>query len=303
MRHYYSYSSYLKKRFGVPVARIPLYGGFSCPNRDGMKSGRGCTFCDNRAFSPVARDLLPPLEQLMQSIDRLKKRYGVFIAYLQPFSNTYGTIARLKEVYEPLLRVSGVVGLSVGTRPDCIDPDAYDYLGELATRTFLSVELGLQSSHEETLSLVNRGHTYDEFSRAAQRLSGLGIETVAHVMLGLPGETAAMMFETASRLASLPVRGVKIHQLMIIKGTAMEQMHAEGNIEPLTLSEYAPLLAGFLERLRPDQHIHRIMADSREEDGLIAPLWSADKNGSLAFVQMYMDKNDIVQGRLVEIDR
>lgn len=303
MPHYFNYSSYLKKRFGAPVARIPLNGGFSCPNRDGTKSTLGCAFCDNRAFSPVARGMVPPLEQLMQSIARLKKRYNVYVAYLQPFSNTYGPVARLKEVYEPLLKVPGVVGMSLGTRPDCLEPDTYDYLGELASRTFLSVELGLQSSHGATLSLVNRGHTYDEFVRAVRQLSGLGIETVAHVMLGLPGETPTMMFETASRLAALPVRGVKIHQLMIIKATAMERLYAEGKAEAQTLSEYAPLLAGFLERLRPDQHIHRIMADSREENGLIAPLWSADKNGSLAFIQKYMDENGVVQGRLLKIDR
>jgi uncharacterized protein len=242
--------------------------------------------------------MIPPVEQLKQSIARLKNRYRVFIAYLQPFSNTYGSLARLQSVYEPLLRVPGVAGLSLGTRPDCLEEDVYGYLGELASRTFLTVELGLQSSHDATLSLINRGHAYGDFVRAATRLAELGIENAAHVIIGLPGETPAMIFETASRLAALPITGVKIHQLMIIKGSAMEKMHDEGKVKALTIAAYAPLLCGFLERLRPDQRVHRIMADSREANGLLAPLWSADKNGSLAFIRKYMDENGVRQGRL-----
>jgi radical SAM protein (TIGR01212 family) len=296
MQHYYSYSSYLKKRFGVPVAKIPINGGFSCPNRDGVKSRSGCAFCDNRAFSPVADSTLFPLDQLKAGIARSQGRFTSFIAYLQPFSNTYGSVERLRAVYEPLIAIPGIVGLSVGTRPDCLAEEAYEYLGELAGRTYLSVELGLQSAHDSTLSFVNRGHSFQEFSHAVERLSRIGIECVAHVMVGLPGENAAMIFETAHRLAGLPVTGVKIHQLMVIQGTRMEQMLAEGSVAPLEIADYAVLLSGFLERLRPDQHIHRIMADTRKEFGLIAPEWSAHKKDSMAFLSSYLESNRIVQG-------
>jgi radical SAM protein (TIGR01212 family) len=295
-RHYNKYSLYLTKKFGAPVARIPINAGFSCPNRDGTKSLDGCSFCDNRSFSPVAKTVVSPLEHLTASMARLKSRYTRFIAYLQPFSNTYGSVAQLRSVYEPLVSVPGVVGLSVGTRPDCLGPEIVDYLGDLASRTFVSVEIGLQSSHDATLSLVNRGHSYDDFVRAVTRVAAQGIDVVAHIILGLPGENADMMFETASRLAALPVTGVKIHQLMIIKGTEMEKMVGEGKAETLQLSGYARLLCGFLERLRPDQHIHRIMADSSEKNGLIAPLWSVDKNDSLRYLQKFMEEHGIVQG-------
>lgn len=296
MRYYNSYSASLKKRFGTPVLKLPVNAGFNCPNRDGARSSSGCAFCDNRAFSPAAGAAGSPLEQLQTSIRRASARYRKFIAYLQPFSNTYGDAERLRDVYEPLVNVPGVVGLSIGTRPDCLSGPVVEYLGDLARRTFLSVELGLQSSHDTTLAFINRGHTFDEFVEAVEALAAKAVETVAHVILGLPGESEGMMFETASRCAGLPLAGVKIHQLMIIKGTRMEQWYTEGKAKALAIEEYAPLLCGFLERLRPDQHIHRIMSDARKENGLIAPGWSASKQSSVQFLHGYMDKNGVVQG-------
>jgi len=298
MRHYNAYSAYLKKRFNQPVLKLPVNGGFNCPNRDGTKSPWGCAFCDNRAFSPVAGAAVSPLEQLRESMRRAAGRYTAFIAYLQPFSNTYGDAAHLRAVYEPLVKEEGVVGLSIGTRPDCLSGDVCVYLKDLACRTYLCVEIGLQSSHDATLALINRGHTYSEFVKASERLAAMNIETAAHVILGLPGESEGMMFETAQRCAGLPISGVKIHQLMIVKGTPMERMSAEGRVRALPLEEYAPLMCGFLERLRPDQLVHRIMSDSRIESGLLAPEWSARKQSSLRFLHEYMDKNSVAQGRL-----
>jgi hypothetical protein len=303
VRHYNTYSAYLKKRFGTAVLKVPLNAGFSCPNRDGTKSSDGCAFCDNQAFSPAAKSSGPLLEQFSSAIARAPRRYGRFIAYLQPFSNTYGTLERLKAAYEPLLALPGLAGLGIGTRPDCISDEAYAYLGECAKRTCLSVELGLQTSHDETLALINRGHTFAEFVSSVQRLSSLAIETVAHVIIGLPGETADRIFETADRLAGLPVHGVKIHQLMIVRGTVMEQWFNQGRASALTLEEYAPLLCGFLERLRPDQVVHRIMSDSKTENGLVAPLWSADKKSSIKFLHDYMDEQRIKQGSKFKINK
>jgi radical SAM protein (TIGR01212 family) len=295
--HYHSYSTYLKNRFGVPVLKIPIHGGFSCPNRDGTLSGCGCSFCDNRAFSPAVDAEVSPVRQLQSSINTAPGRFKAFIAYLQPFTNTYGSVERLAAVYEPLTQVRGVVGLSIGTRPDCIGDEVTACLADLSQRTYLTVELGLQSSYDHTLAAINRGHGYDAFIDAVRRLSARGIENVAHVMLGLPGENDAMMFKTAQRLAALPVQGVKFHQLMIIKGTRMEKLYTSGKVAPLTLESYAPLLCGCIERLRPDQHIHRIMADTRPERGLIAPDWSANKQHSLQFIQGYMDRHEVMQGR------
>jgi len=302
MHHYNAYSAYLKKKFNGPVLKLPVNAGFDCPNRDGTKSLRGCAFCDNRAFSPVAGATGSPLEQLQTSLRRAGRRYKAFIAYLQPFSNTYGNVERLRAVYEPLIAVQGVVGLSIGTRPDCLPDPVCRYLGDLSGRTFLSVELGLQSSHDATLALINRGHTFDEFVKTAKKLAAMNIEVVAQVILGLPGESEGMMFETAARCAGLPVSGIKIHQLMIVRGTAMEKWYAEGRVKILSIEEYAPLMCGFLERLRPDQHIHRIMSDisnagaSGRSSLLVAPEWSAHKQSSIKFLHEYMDKNGVVQG-------
>ncbi len=297
MRHYTSYRAAVKSRFGRPVVKIAVNGGFSCPNRDGTKSGTGCVFCDNRSFSPVSQ--IPnssATEQLRTALARPSVAGRPVIAYLQPFSNTYATVERLRSVYEPILLVPGVVGLAIGTRPDCFSEEIHGYLSELSRRTCLSVELGVQSSHDDTLLRCNRGHSFEDFTRTVVRLSAEGIETVAHVILGLPGENLSMMRETARRLADLPCTGVKIHQLMIIEGTECAAWYREGKLRVFTLTEYAEVVTMFLSHLRPEQHIHRIVADSTRSRGLIAPLWSADKSSSLNAIHRYMDRCSAFQG-------
>jgi uncharacterized protein len=297
VQHYTSYSTCLKSRFGIPVAKIPVNGGFSCPNRDGTLSHNGCAFCDNNAFSPVAGATADLSDQVRSAIHRMARRCTAFIVYAQPFSNTHGTVERLRAVYEPLVRIDGVVGLSIGTRPDCFTEDIYAYLADLSKRTFLTVELGLQSSHDTTLRAINRGHGFGAFVSAVRRLADLGVETAAHLILGLPGESVAMMLETADRLAALPVQGVKFHQLMVVEGTAMERAYMEGMVKPLSIGEYAPIVCGCIERLRPDQCVHRIMADMRAGKGLIAPAWSADKQGSIRYLHEYMETHRVEQGK------
>jgi hypothetical protein len=271
--HYNSYRKYLQERFGKPILKIVVNGGFSCPNRDGLKSREGCSFCDNRSFSPVATSAKPVLAQLQEAALKAPSR-AAFIAYLQPFSNTYGDVKALKNAYEPLISFPRVVGLAIGTRPDCFTEEIYNYLEEVSSRTYLSVEIGLQSAHDETLALHNRGHTVDDFRRCVASLSKRGIETVAHVMLGLPPETPEMMLETAREIADLPVTGVKC----------------------LTLEKYTEILCDFLSLLRPDQFVHRIVADSTEANGLIAPLWSAGKMSAINYITAYMDKKNTKQG-------
>lgn len=295
MLNYNSYRNYIKKRFGKPVLKIPINGGFNCPNRDGTKSEKGCHFCDNLSFSPAVKSICSPVEQLKTAINRASG-FDLFIPYLQPYSNTYGSVSLLRSVYEPLLEMPKVVGLALGTRPDCFTDEIFEYLGELSARTFLSVELGLQSSHDCTLTMINRHHSFADFVSAVERLANSGIETVAHVMLGLPGETAEMMAVTAQRLSMLQVSGIKIHQMMVIENTRIHQWYENKIYTPLSIEVYAQLLGDFLCRLRPDQHIHRIMADSKPEYGLIAPAWSADKNRSINFLHEYFNKTAIVQG-------
>jgi len=284
-----TYRSYLRKRFGGGVLKIPVNAGFSCPNRDGTKSVGGCVFCDNRAFSPAySANGLTPVEQVRAAIDRSGGKYKYFLPYLQPFSNTYAPLGRLKSVYEPLLSVDGVIGLSIGTRPDCFDEAVYGYLGDLNKRAYISVELGLQSGHDSILKLMNRGHTVQDFVDAVYRLDGTGVETVAHVILGFPGETEEMAMETAVLLAGLPVSGVKIHQLMIIEGTPLARMYRLGELPEMTLEKYAALLKKFISRLRPSQHIHRLAADSRPEYGLLAPPWSAKKIETVNYLRQFL---------------
>lgn len=288
---YNSYRTYLKKRFGGPVLKIPLNGGFSCPNRDGAFSYQGCYFCDNRSFSPVSDcKEISSLEQLRLSIEKDSGRHSRFLPYLQPFSNTYGTVGTLQRVYEPLISEPGSIGIAIGTRPDCFTSDIYDYLSDIAARTYVSVELGVQSGNNNVLHSVNRGHTWEDFEKTVEYLSKRNIETVAHIMLGLPGESEDSMIATACKLARMPVQGVKIHQLMIIEGTEFEKIYKEKKLEVLTLENYTRLVSRFLEQLRPDQHIHRLMANSRREFGLLAPDWSEKKTESMNYIQNFLMK-------------
>ncbi|MBD3316660.1 MAG: TIGR01212 family radical SAM protein [Chitinivibrionales bacterium] len=294
--HYKTYRSYLRARFGRPILRIPVNAGFDCPNRDGTISRRGCTFCDNATFSPVATVETPGVEQLRAAISLASPRYELFIAYLQPYSNTYAPVKRLRQVYEPLLGITGVVGLAVGTRPDCVPKDVCDYLAEVAKRTYLCVELGLQSTDDRVLAACGRGHTFADFVEAVKRLAERGIEIVAHLMVGLPGQTAAQVLRMAEQLSTMPVAGVKLHQLMVVRGTPMERLYEEGGVVAPALEEYVELVGEFIARLRPDQHIHRVSAQSTKERGLIAPEWSVEKSRVVEALNAFMERAGIMQG-------
>lgn len=294
--HYRSYRAWVRQQFGSAVLKIPVNAGFSCPNRDGVKSNNGCLFCDNRSFSPAAEVIEPVLAQMQRAIAKASPKFKAFIAYLQPFSNTYGSVDLLASVYEPIITLPNVVGLAIGTRPDCFSKEHFDYLFDLSQRTYLSIEIGLQSAHDATLAAYNRGHTVRDFQVCVEALSKRGIETVAHVMLGLEPEGRDMMMATARYVAALPVTGVKIHQVMVILGTPLERRYREGRFKCLTLEEYAALVSEFLSLLRPDQLIHRIVADSSARRGLIAPMWSAEKMQALRFIHEFMDGEKTMQG-------
>lgn len=295
MRHYNAYKYYLEERFGEPVLKIPLNGGFSCPNLDGTKAIGGCTFCDNIAFSPVAASKDDVLDQLEKGKERAF-RFKKFIGYFQPFSNTYAPVERLREIYEPVLQAPDMVGIALGTRPDCFSDEIFDYLDDLASRTFLSIELGMQTAHNRTLKRVNRRHTADECLDVFERMEPMGIENVVHVLLGLPGESREDMLETARVISQQPIHGIKVHQLMIIKNTVMATQYARGDVHVFELEEYAELVSEFISLLNPKQYVHRLMAECLPESGLIAPLWSAQKRHSLNLIHNYMGEIKLRQG-------
>ncbi len=286
-----TYNQFLKQKFGEPVLKIPVSGGFTCPNINGTKGVGGCTYCDNRSFSPVANTVPNVKGQLESGMARAPKRFQKFMAYFQPYSNTFGTVEKLKKVYEPALEFENVVGIAIGTRPDCFTNEIYDYLSDLNSRTYLSVELGVQTIHEQTLININRCQIHQDSVNAFAELKKRNIESVAHMILGFPGETREMIMESAKEIARLPVDGVKIHQLMVIKGTVMEKMYHNGEVPVYEVEEYADVLEEFISYLRPDQVIHRLMADCTFENGLVAPVWSANKGPSYQVIQKRLGLN------------
>jgi len=297
---YHAYSFYLQRKFGARrVQKVSLDGGFTCPNVDGTVTTGGCTFCDNRSFSPsrrVRRQHI--LEQLDDGIRRLKHRYAVdhFIAYFQPATNTYAPVERLRELYEAALSHPKVVGLAIGTRPDCVPDEVLDYLSELAGRTYLSVEYGLQTIHDRSLDWMNRGHHHDATVDAIERSRGRGFEICGHVILGLPGETHADMLATAREVARLGFDSVKIHNLYAVKRTPLAEQVERGEVQLMGRDEYVRTLIDFLELLPPEMVVERISGDA-PPDYFVGPSWCLNKPGVLLALRQEMERRDTWQGK------
>lgn len=301
-RLYRDLNSYLRERFGVRVQKVTLDAGFTCPNRDGRVGVGGCLYCNARGSGTGAwAQGLTISQQLEAGMARLKKRYGAqkFIAYFQSFSNTYAPVAVLRAKYEEALAFPGVVGLSVGTRPDCLSPEILDLLAGYAQTRLVWLELGLQSAHDATLKRINRGHDVACFTRAVQEAAARGLEVVAHVILGLPGEGPKETTATARYLAGLPLMGVKIHLLYIIRGSGLEQLYREGRYQPLTLEEYVHQAADFLELLPPNFVIHRLTGDPHPEE-LVGPEWCRDKHRVLQALKAELARRGTRQGSAFE---
>jgi uncharacterized protein len=325
---YHSYNFFLRQRFGCRVQKISLDAGFTCPNVDGTVARGGCTFCDNRSFSPSRR--LPRqgiLDQFEEGIRRVRRRYNVerFLAYFQPATNTYAPVARLRPLYEEALAHPQAVGLAIGTRPDCVPPDVLDLLEELAGRenrrglspvaesseqqgtvpfsagssrsgTYLSVEYGMQTMHDRSLDWMNRGHHHDAFLDAIERSRGRGFEICAHVILGLPGETPADMLTTARELARLRVDAVKLHNLYAVRNTPLAEQVARGEVALIDRETYVRTLVDFLELLPPNCVVERISGDA-PPDYFIGPAWCLDKPAVRAAVDAEFARRDSWQGR------
>ena len=321
-KRYNSFVGYFKRRYGERLQKIVLDAGFTCPNRDGTVGRGGCAYCDNAAFHPSYSTPGKSLhQQLDEGIGFHKVRYRTtehYLAYFQSFSNTYAPLARLMELYEEALSHPSVVGIVIGTRPDCVDEEKLDYLADLAGGKVLSgwkralagepdrtapiviVEYGVESCYDTTLQRINRGHDFETARKAIAMTAGRGLDVGIHYILGLPGETRQMMLESCSLINSLPIRSIKFHQLQIVKGTRMEKEYAEHpeDFERFRLDEYLDFFADILERLRPDLYIERIAGEVPPRFVSETP-WGLIRNAELLhMLDARLDERDTWQGRL-----
>lgn len=299
-QRYYSYNHYLRRKFGVRVQRVSIDGGFTCPNVDGTVAFGGCRFCDNRSFSPSRRTVGNTiLAQIEDGIRRLKTRYDCdhFTAYFQPATNTYAPVPRLRELFETALSHPRIVALAIGTRADCVPEEVLELLEELATRTHLTLEFGMQTMHDRSLEWMNRGEDHATMIDAVERSRNRGFGICAHIMLGLPGESREDMLATAGEVGRLGLDAVKIHNLYAVHGTPMVSDLESGKVRLLELEEYVTLLIDFLERLPPTMVIERIIGDS-PDSFFIGPAWCLDKPRVLKLVESEMVRRDTWQGKL-----
>lgn len=275
MLTYNDFGTWIRRRFPFRVQKIAVDAGFTCPNRDGRLSTGGCVYCDNRTFNPsYCNPLKSVTEQLEEGKRFFRRKYPdmKYLAYFQAFTNTYAPVSKLRKLYEEALCVPDVVGLVIGTRPDCVSDELLDYLKELNRRTFLLVEYGVETANDATLRLINRGHDFACARQAVERTHQRGILTGAHVILGLPGEDAAESLRQAPIISSLPIDILKIHQLQIVKDTRLAALYEEKPFHVYTVEEYLDLIARYISLLRNDLILERFVSQCPPEK-LIAPRW------------------------------
>lgn len=297
-KRYHAYSYYLKKRYGEKVAKIPLDGGFTCPNRDGTKGTGGCTYCSGRGSGDFAPESVLPLAQqfdIARTSEDKKWRDLRYIAYFQAFTGTYAPVEVLRKKYKQALALPGVVGLNIATRADCISADTADLLEEISQKTDLTIELGLQTIFDETAACINRCHTYAEFLNGLSLLSHRHIPVCVHIIDGLPGETHDMMLQTAKAVAKMPVQSIKIHLLHVLRNTPLAQQR----YTLLSKEEYVRIICDQLEVLPPEIVIQRLTGDGKASD-LIGPMWSIQKMAVLNEIDKELVRRNSFQGKYAE---
>lgn len=298
-KRYNTVNEFYRKTFNSKVFKIPLNGNFTCPNRDGTLSYKGCIFCSEKGSGDFAGDPTHSLQNQFKEVKEIMLRKwpdGKFIAYFQANTNTYGPLEKIKRLFEAsLLLDDNIVGLSIATRPDCLSEEIIDYLSDLNNRTYLTVELGLQSIHEKTLEFINRGHDLQCFVDACKKLREKNINVIVHIINGLPQETKRDMLETAAFLNDLDIQGVKIHMLFIQKHTALANAYMKKPFPLLSLESYVDIVVSQLELLNDSIIIHRITGDAPRES-LIAPLWTLKKFVVSNEIDKQMRKKDTYQG-------
>jgi hypothetical protein len=295
---YQPFSAHLKQRFGVRVHKISVDAGFACPNRSGTRNLPGCLFCDPGGSGAVGIDRrLGIAAQLDHGKEVMTRKYHAdkFLAYFQPFSNTYAPLERLRACYDEALAVPDVVGLAVGTRPDCVDEAVCDLLAEYHRRSYFWLELGLQSCHDRTLERLRRGHDYACFLRAYAAAKAKGLRVCVHLIIGLPGEGRDELLATIAEMARLEIDGVKLHLLHVLDDTPLGELYRRGELRVLGQEEYVGLVADVVERLPAATLIHRLTGDGPRE-ALLAPLWSLNKFEVLNAVEAELRRRGSVQG-------
>ena len=297
--HYNDYGTWIRRQFPYRVQKISIDAGFTCPNRDGRISTGGCIYCDNRTFNPSYCQRRHSVTQQLEEGKRFfahKYPDMKYLAYFQAFTNTYAPLSQLKALYEEAQQVDDIVGIVIGTRPDCVSDELLDYLAELNQRTFVLVEYGIESANNDTLLRINRGHSFEQSQEAIQRTKQRGLLTGAHIILGLPGEDAAESLRQASIISSLPIDILKIHQMQIIRGTRLAEEFAANPFHIYTVDEYIQLIAEYIQRLRPDLILERFVSQSPKEL-LIAPHWGLKNYEFTNLLVNCLKQNKIYQGQ------
>lgn len=302
MKPYNSLSDHLKERFGTKTVKLSVNAGFTCPNRDGKISKGGCIFCSGAGsgdFAPSADMSIS--NQLELSKQRLSQKWpdAKYIAYFQAFTNTYAPVDELERKYEEALSCDGIDGIAIATRPDCIDDDIVELLDKLNKKTYLWVEFGLQTSNEATAELINRGYKNEVYLSAMKKLKEKNIETVTHIILGLPGETIDDMRSSVSFAANAGTDGIKLQLLHIIRGTRLHEMYTDNPFHIMTKDEYTDTVIDMIEHLPPHIVLHRLTGDGNRNE-LIEPSWSMDKRGVLNEIHKKMRQRNSYQGKLLK---
>lgn len=297
-KRYHTWNYYLRSNFGEKVFKVSINAGFSCPNIDGTITYGGCTYCSKEGSGDFAGNpndnLIKQFEDIKQMMHK-KWNSAKYIGYFQAFTNTHAPVNILKEKYETILNLEDVIGLSISTRPDCLPDDVVEYLAKLNKKTNLWVELGLQTIHDKTSKVINRGHDYDTFLEGVEKLKKHNIKTVVHIINGLPGEDYNMMMETAKAVSELGVHGIKIHLLHVLKNTPMEKMLEKEMFTLMEKDEYVNLVCDQLEILPPEMVVHRLTGDGKRDE-MVGPMWSLKKWEVLNAIDDTMKKRNSYQG-------
>jgi len=298
-KRYYDLKSYWRNRFGCRVHKLPIDAGFTCPNRDGRLATGGCIYCDGRGSALRQAGELPSVREQIRRGKEYYRRHGKaekFVAYFQTFTNTYAPADRLKALYDEALAQEDVIGLSIGTRPDCIPDEAIELIRSYAGRFHVWLEFGLQSIHDRTLKAINRGHDAAMFVDAVRRVKGGPIQICAHIIVGLPEESREEMIDTARALAQLPIQGIKIHNLLALKGTALGRRYEQGELKTMGRDEYVATVCDILEILPPEMVIQRLTADGYREI-FLGPAWAANKLAVINAIGRELEARDSFQGK------
>nr|WP_080804181.1 TIGR01212 family radical SAM protein [Desulfamplus magnetovallimortis] len=297
-KRYYDFNSYLRSCFGERVQKITVDTGLGCPNRDGRVSSGGCIYCNSRGSgNGLWEKGFSITDQIEQGRKAMMRRYKAkkFLVYFQSYTNTYTSCKHMKSMYDEALTVEGVVGMAIGTRPDCIDEEKIELIASYTPEYLVWLEYGVQSIHDATLERINRGHDFASVVNAVNLAKKYNINICAHIILGLPGENRSMMMETARRIGELGIDGVKLHLLYVVKGTLLEQMYKNGSYKCLSMNEYVELVCDFIAHLPEKVIIQRITGDPHADE-LAAPLWALDYHLVYNMIQDRLEERDIRQG-------